>query len=164
MQIVSVSKSPILSDFATLKTLYHEHKEEKLEAFEFNFFADSKIFVEVANKMQCANFYQVSKKIDDTYKLSLVRRINCPKVFCVGCPKVVNDELALGYVTGNVKVLNVKTMETVHKFTAGRFTGLQVYDFKVIIIHPQNQQEKVCSTWISIRPMNTYQLSMSLES
>ncbi|KAL5280183.1 NEDD1 family protein [Megaselia abdita] len=118
MQIVSVSKSPILSDFASLKTLYHEHKEEKMEAMNFNFFAESKIFVEVANKMQCANFYQVTHKSDDSYKLSLVRRINCPKVFCVGCPKIVNDEMALGYVTGNVKVLNVKTMETVHKFTA----------------------------------------------
>lgn len=119
MQIVSVSKSPILSDFATLKTLYHEPKDEKMEAMNFNFFAESKIFVEVVSKMQCLNFYQVNKKPDDSYKLSLVRRINCPKVFCVGCPKIVNDEMALGYVTGNLKVLNVKTMETVHKFTAG---------------------------------------------
>lgn len=120
MQIVSVSKYPVLSDFATLKTLYQEHKEEKMESMLFNFFAKSKIFVEVANSMQCANFYQVTKKSDESYKLSLVRRINCPKVYCVGCPKTTDEEMALGYVTGNIKVLNVKTMETVHKFVAGR--------------------------------------------
>lgn len=120
MQIVSVSKSPVLSDFATLKTLYHEVKDEKGEAMFFNFFTSQKIFVEVANRMQCVNFYQVTHKSDDSYKLSLVRRINCPKVFCVGCPKIVNDEMAMGYVTGNVKVLNVKTMETVHKFVGGK--------------------------------------------
>lgn len=125
MQIVSVSKSPVLSDFATLKTLYHEQKEENMESSQFNFFANSKTFVEVAHSSHCANFYQVTQKPDDSYKLSLVRRINCPKVISVGCPKVENDELALGYVTGVVKVLNLKTMDTVHKFTAGTWFSFE---------------------------------------
>lgn len=123
MQICSVSKSLILSDFASLKTLYHEMSDGNSESLNFNFFPESKTFVETSTKMPCVNFYNVSSKPDKTFKLSLVRQINCtnPKLVCAACPKIVNDELALGYVNGQIKVINYTTNDTIHKFAAGMF-------------------------------------------
>lgn len=125
MQICSVSKNLILSDFATLKTL-HELPDESGESVNFNFFAKSKVFAEASNKLQCVKLYQVTSKSDDTHRMSMLRQINCPKMYCAACPKVVSDELAIGCLNGLVKVVKYETMDTVHKFSGGMCCWIEV--------------------------------------